>query len=107
MVGTEIHDLSKTYYSEATETQQIAFRKWLKDMLHMGPIKVFFIKKDGSVREMHCTLEEGVAIPHEKTTDRVKEQSDEVCPVWDIDKQAWRSFRYDAVTKITIDIAAD
>ena len=107
MVGTETHDFNETYYSKANETERVAFRKWLKDMLHMGPIKVFFTKKDGSVREMHCTLEDGIAIPHEKTTDRVKEQNNDVCPVWDIDKQAWRSFRYDAVTKITIDIATD
>jgi len=62
MISTETHDLSKTYYSEANETQQIAFRKWLKDMLHMGPIKVFFVKKDGSLTEdsiLEAVLEAG------------------------------------------------
>lgn len=107
MVGIETHDISETYYAKADEANRKAFRQWLKGMLRVGPIKVSFVKKDGTVREMNCTLEEDVAIPHEKTTDRVKEQNDEVCPVWDIDKQAWRSFRYDAVTKLTLEIAVD
>lgn len=93
-----------TYYSKSDETQQAAFRKWVVDMLHTGPMKVTFLKTDGTEREMHCTLEESVAVPHVKTTDRVKEKNEEVCPVWDIDKNAWRSFRYDSVIKVEIDI---
>lgn len=107
MIGIETHDIVDTYYAKANETERKAFVSWLKGMLRAGPVTVSFLKKDGSIREMNCTLEEGVAVPHEKTTDRVKEQNDEVCPVWDIDKQAWRSFRYESVTKITLEIATD
>lgn len=91
------------YFSEATPTEQQAFRNWLSTILREGPVKVTFIKSDGTEREMNCTLEEGVVIPHEKTTDRVKEKSDEVCPVWDIDKGAWRSFRYDSICKLNFE----
>lgn len=95
------------YYLTAEEKERAEFRKWLKDHLHAGPVKVSFTKKDGTVRVMNCTLEEGVAIPHEKTTERTKEKNDEVCAVWDIDKGAWRSFRYDSITQITFEIAVD
>lgn len=107
MIGIEQHDIIGTYYAMADEASREAFRNWLKGMLRVGPMKVLFVKKDGTVREINCTLEEGVVVPHQKTTDRTKEQNDEVCPVWDIDKQAWRSFRYDAVREIRIEVAVD
>ena len=106
MNGIETHN-TENYYAQADEKQRKEFREWLKGMMHVGPIKVTFKKKDGSLREMNCTLEEGVVVPHEKTTDRVKEVNEEVCPVWDIDKGAWRSFRYDAITTINIEIPID
>jgi len=97
--------MNPTYYSKANETERTAMRKWMSSMLRMGPVKVIFQKKDGSLREMNCTLQEGVVVPHEKTTERVKQENVEVCAVWDIDKSAWRSFRYDSITQIDIDIA--
>lgn len=97
-------DTQTPYYATATETQQEAFRKWIKGMLHVGPVTVTFKKSDGTERVMNCTLQESVAVPHIKTTERIKEKNDDVCPVWDIDKGAWRSFRYDAVTKIDLTI---
>jgi len=96
-----------TYFNQATQEEQHAFRLWLKSMLRMGPAHITFIKVDGEERVINCTLEESVAIPHEKTTDRVKKQSDEVCPVWDIDKGAWRSFRYDSITKVQFEFGVD
>lgn len=107
MLGIETHNMEDTYYTKSDDVQRAAFRKWLKDMLHIGPVKVYFLKKDGTVRNMNCTLEESVVVPHEKTTDRVKEQNDEVCPVWDLEKKAWRSFRYDTIMKIELEIAVD
>jgi hypothetical protein len=79
-------------------------RKWLKDHLKMGPMKVTFVKKDGTEREMNCTLKEGVVVPHEKTTDRVKEENAEVLAVWDIDKNAWRSFRVDSIKSVEFNL---
>lgn len=79
-------------------------REWLKSMLRMGPVDVTFLKADGSERVMKCTLQEGVVVPHTKTTDRTKEVSDEVLPVWDMEKNAWRSFRLDSITQVRFDI---
>ena len=75
-------------------------RKWLKDMLNFGPVTVTFLKKDGSERVMNCTLAESLVKDYEKKTDRVKTVSEETCPVFDIDKQEWRSFRYDSVITV-------
>ncbi len=93
-----------TYYSKATDEEKVAFRKWMRSMLHLGPVTIWFKKSDGTEREMNCTLQDGVAIPHEKKTDKVKVINEEVCPVWDIDKGAWRSFKFESITKVNIDI---
>ncbi len=93
--------------TSATEQKPLATqegRDWLKSHLKMGPVKVTFTKKDGSVREMNCTLQEGVVVPHENKTDRTKVENDEVLAVWDIDKNAWRSFRLDTVKSVQFDL---
>lgn len=46
----------------------------IQALLRQGAATIVFTKKDGSERVMKCTLQEGVVVPHEKTTDRVKEQ---------------------------------
>lgn len=88
-------------FSTLSETHSSS-RQQLLDALHQGPVIVTFLKTDGTERDMTCTLQEGVAIPHVKTTERVKEKNDDVCPVWDMDKNAWRSFRYDSIVEIEI-----
>lgn len=70
------------------------------NMLHNGIITVKFKKIDGSEREMKCTLAESIIKPHEKKTDREKKPNDDVIAVWDIDKESWRSFRYDSIIDI-------
>jgi len=72
-------------------------KQHLKDLLHKNVMSVTFLKRDGTVRQMKCTLREDLVVPHEKSTERVKQQNDDVLAVWDIDKKAWRSFRYDSV----------
>jgi hypothetical protein len=49
-----------------------------------------------------CTLKEGVVVPHEKKTERVKEVNDEVLAVWDCEKNAWRSFRFDSIIEYSV-----
>lgn len=63
----------------------------LQALLRQGTATITFTKKDGTERVMKCTLQEGVVVPHEKTTDRVKEPKDDILPVWDIEASAWRS----------------
>lgn len=76
-------------------------RKWLTSALRDGPLEVVFTKSDGTERTMYCTLQEGVVVPHEKKTERVKQGHDDVLPVWDLEKKAWRSFKLDAIVRVT------
>jgi len=79
-------------------------RNWLISHLKMGPVKVTFIKKDGTERTMLCTLDENVVPPIEKKTERVKTSSEEVLPVYDLDAKGWRSFRLDSILTVAFDI---
>ena len=65
-------------------------------------MNVKFIKNDGSVREMICTLLESLAVPYEKKTDKQKPENDEVLAVWDVEKHAWRSFRVNTVLSVDV-----
>lgn len=74
-------------------------------LLHEGIINVIFRKKDGSERTMKCTLIESLIVPYARkndseghSTQRLK--NEDIAAVWDIDKNEWRSFRYDSVIKI-------
>jgi hypothetical protein len=70
------------------------------NMLQNGIVNVKFTKTDGSERLMKCTLAEGIVKPHEKKTDREKVANTEVLAVWDVEKDAWRSFRLDSIVEI-------
>lgn len=74
----------------------------LKTALRAGPVLVTFTKADGTERTMRCTLQEGVVVPHEKKTERVKEAHENVVPVWDLEKSAWRSFKFDSIKHVTL-----
>ena len=63
-----------------------------------GNVQVTFKRVDGDMRKMICTLQEDV-IP--KTTGKKKENKD-VLAVWDLGKNAWRSFRLDSIKKVTL-----
>jgi len=96
--------MESTLYKDWNEKEKKTFRDWLTSHLKMGEMSVTFIKKDGSERTIKCTLQESQVKYHEKKTDRVKEVSEEVCPVFDLEKQEWRSFRYDSIKGVGFEI---
>lgn len=74
-------------------------KNWFRTLLKETPITIYFQKKDGSERKMICTLSEN-KIPEEKLPKNTgKAQSDEAQAVFDIEKQEWRSFRWDSMKK--------
>lgn len=85
------------------------FKTWTLGVLHDRNIKdlcVTFTKQDGSERAMHCTLIEEL-IPTEKqpkTKTETGTPSGPAVRVFDVDKQEWRSFRWDSVTKVEFTI---
>lgn len=75
-------------------------RTWLVGLLKTDLVTVRFEKKDGTIREMHCTLMER-KIPEEKTPNgKGKKQSLDALAVFDIEKQEWRSFRFDSIKQV-------
>jgi len=77
-------------------------RKCVRELLHKRKMTITFIKKDGTERKMFCTLAEN-KIPSEKTPKKSgKAQSDDSIAVFDLEKQDWRSFRWDSVKKIEL-----
>jgi hypothetical protein len=76
-------------------------RKWLLGLLETEVVEIEFTKKDGTDRVMKCTLQEDYlpevdgVIVFEK--DRWKKDS---LAVFDIEKEGWRSFRWDSVKAV-------
>jgi len=75
-------------------------REWLHGLLKLQEATISFTKKDGTKRKMLCTLAES-KIPSEKLPKNSgKSKSDDALAVFDVEKNDWRSFRWDSVTKI-------
>ena len=78
------------------------------DMLREGVTEVKFTKKDGTDRVMLCTLNSNL-IPEkafgnpkdwnypDQPSESARVKSPDIAVVWDLQKEAWRSFRYDSV----------
>lgn len=78
-------------------------REDLKEQLKHSnaPVLVKFTKKDGTIREMQCTLD-GTRIPiadHPKGTSTAKENIDTL-RVYDVVNNGWRSFRMDSILEV-------
>jgi hypothetical protein len=111
-----------TQYQEATDANRHIMRDWIRTLLDKQPITVTFTKADGTDRSMRCTLN-GTFIPQKppmvSITGRVdglttgsrrpqkepKEADPAVIKVYDLDANAWRSFRMDRLKKISAEIS--
>jgi hypothetical protein len=107
-----------TTYQESDETGRHIFRDWVRGLLEVAEITVTFVKADGTVRDMRCTLDRDKIPPQppraekparEAPVDGIVRESKEVTKpeenhtqkVFDLDAGAWRSFRYDRLRKVT------
>lgn len=70
--------------------------EYLKQALQKGAVNVTFVKKDGTERKMECTLKQDL-LPQEEIKEQTREPNPNVLKVWDLEKSAWRSFRYDSI----------
>ena len=101
------------------------FKDYTDTLLSRGIVVVEFTKVDGTNRKMVCSTSRSVIpteafvndtekvepLPHQQrklyTTEVIKPEdkpkritNPNVCVVWDFEKEAWRSFRYDSVIEI-------
>lgn len=70
---------------------------------HIQGVRVTFTKKDGTNREMLCTLaERNIPTDKQPKTETASQTSGSAVRVFDIEKSEWRSFRWDSVTKVDL-----
>ena len=119
-----LQSIPGTQYQEANDIGKKAICEWLRSLLQFTPITVTFVKADGTLRDMNCTLN-WQHIPDDKrpkashdmfaplldsidgilgkaTTPKIPKAPSELSlRVFDIEKNEWRSFRLDRMKKIT------
>ena len=128
---TEVFRLLKnqpgTQYQEADDAGKEQIRSWVKSLLNNSVVNVQFVKSDGTVRDMRCTVDASkVLIPSAKLptagaasivasatanidglteSKKPRKEPDPVNQrVYDLDLNEWRSFRYDRLQKISVEI---
>jgi hypothetical protein len=111
-----------TMYQEGNEQERKLLRDWVQGLLNVSEVTVQFVKSDGTVRDMRCTLDRSRIPPAPPKTQtnpaemdsstanidglaESKKPRQEPDPanqrVYDLDVGAWRSFRYDRLKKIS------
>ena len=96
--------------SEVSDTvanlKGIPTKQDLKLQLEQNVVVVDFTKLNGDKRVMTCTLREDIKPPATKTDTmsqkKIREMSDAVVNVWDVNAKGWRSFRYDRINSVNI-----
>ena len=80
-------------------------KEWIRSVLFDNEVKISFTKKNGEVRDMRCTLNEDL-MKKNATPDLYevkgagRKTSEDSQAVFDLDKLAWRSFRFDSIKSI-------
>ena len=84
----------------------IPTKEELKHLLSQNVLTVDFTKLDGDKRVMTCTLREDMKPAATKadplSQKKVREVSDAVVSVWDVNAKGWRSFRYERINAVDI-----
>jgi hypothetical protein len=86
------------------------FQKWLRSHLKFGPVTVNFTKKDGSERVMKCTTNPTYIMfkdPAILESKREKKVNEDIMPVYDMESNAWKSFRWDSINSVMITIGEE
>jgi hypothetical protein len=102
-----------TQYQEADDQVKEQIREWVRGLLQNSEVTVTFTKADGTDRDMLCTLDHSripvsVVKPVQSVDGIVresrkprKEPDPHSIRVFDVEKQEWRSFRFDRLRKVT------
>lgn len=87
---------------------------WVKSILNDGIATVTFTKADGTERVMKCTLDRKLVPNYEERTsetkrinENVRMVSPDVLPVYDVEAQGWRSFRWDSIKSVTVSLVKE
>ena len=102
-----------TQYQEADDQVKEQIREWVRGLLQNSEVTVTFVKADGTDRDMLCTLDHSrIPVSIVKPVQSVdgivreskkpkKEPDPHSIRVFDLEKQEWRSFRFERLRKVT------
>jgi hypothetical protein len=102
-----------TQYQEADDQVKEQIREWVRGLLQNSEVTVTFTKADGTDRDMLCTLDHSrIPVSIVKPVQSVdgivreskkprKEPDPHSIRVFDLEKQEWRSFRFERLKKVT------
>jgi hypothetical protein len=81
-----------------------AFKETLLKKLKSEKVTITFIKINNETRNMTCTLMEN-SLPSVSKDDltsqkKIRQASPEILAVWDLNKNAWRSMRWDKIIEV-------
>ena len=108
-----------TQYQETDDAGKVIIREWVKSLLQKSTVTVTFVKADGTDREMLCTLnwdhiptDKAPQSTHTVSIDGIVKESKKPrklpdphsLRVFDLEKQEWRSFRFDRLKKVTTEL---
>lgn len=71
----------------------------IEKLLDTGLVEITFVKNDGQVRVMKCTASPAI-IFNSETAESISTET--VKRVFDVEKQAWRSFKWSTVKKVKL-----
>ena len=91
------------------EEELKALKNWLNGMLKIERVTVTFTKQDGSERTMKCTTNPMfISARLNKDVDlENKTLNEDVCTVFDLEINDWRSFRYQSVKRIEFELLSE
>jgi len=97
---------SSTVADTVAALKGIPTKEDLKLLLEQNVLVVDFTKLSGDKRVMTCTLRDDMK-PRATKDDtlsqkKVREISEVVISVWDVNAQGWRSFRYDRLNSVEV-----
>ena len=79
-------------------------KDWIRGLLKTNIVNLEFLKKDGTLREMKCTLSEDKIPESSRPKGSGKSQNNDSIAVFDLEKQEWRSFRFDSVKQLSFNL---
>lgn len=98
-------DQDQPYYVTASEEEREQMREWVTGLLRTNntPVRITFIKADGTERTMPCTLNETL-LPALTESAVQRKYNPNVCVVFDPERGVWRSFRWDRMKRIEFEL---
>jgi hypothetical protein len=106
MTNTETVGTESLVSETVASLKGIPTKADLKNLLEQNVLVVDFTKLNGDKRVMTCTLREDIkpAATKDDTISQkaVREVSDAVVSVWDVNAKGWRSFRYDRINSTEV-----